>query len=173
MVVVTNNDGLSWMLLAGPWSGVDADWTAYATGGGTGPAGPANAYHVDIFSGEQSTQFDGTNKRTCGRIYFDPTAAKWNLSGTSTATLYMILETTNASFTAAGDLYQQTGTGSPTTVAAVTPTAGTTAQTLSVDVSAAFKNTSNAGIFVARAWITTANGTDQATCSGAWIDIKP
>ena len=121
----------------------------------------------------QSTKFDSTTKLALGSEYFDPNDPKWGLSGTSTATFFMLLETTNASNLAAGDLFQQTGTGSPTTVAAITPTAGTTATLVSVSVSTAFRPGANAGIFTARSWITTNNANDQCTCLGAWLEITP
>ena len=166
---------------AGATGATGATGAAGATGatgaagstGATGATGPINTQHIDLFSGAVSTPTDASTKRSLGRVYIDPTDAKWGFSPTTVATLYMILETTNATFTANGDLFQQSGTGSPATIAAVGPTASTSPVVLSVDVSAAFKNTSNAGIFCARAWLTTADGTQQATCTGAWIDIKP
>lgn len=139
-----------------------------------GDTGPSTRFRLPLSDGEVSTKFDNTSKRTLGRVYIDPTEAAWGTSGTSTATLYMLLETTNSTITVQGDLYQQSGTGSPTVIASTPTTNGTTATLVSVDVSAAFRpTTGHAGIYVARAWITTQNGTDQCTCSGAWIEVTP
>jgi hypothetical protein len=139
-----------------------------------GNTGPSNRFRLPLSDGEISTKFDNTSKRTLGRVYFDPTDAAWGTSGTSTATLYMLLETTNASITVQGDLYQQSGTGSPTVIASTPTTNGTTATLVSVDVSTAFRPASgHAGIYGARAWITTQNGNDQCTCSGAYIEVTP
>ncbi|HSX21506.1 MAG TPA: hypothetical protein VLE97_01875 [Gaiellaceae bacterium] len=121
-----------------------------------------------------STKFDSSSKRVLGRKYFDPTLADWGTSGTSTITLYMLLEVTNATFVAHGDLYQETGTGSPGVVGTTSTTSSTTAALVSVDVSAAFRpGSGHAGIYTARIWVTTADGTNQATCSGAWLEIVP
>jgi hypothetical protein len=152
-------------------TGTHADWNINLAGQ-RGAVGPSNRFVIPLCDSTQSTKFSAT-KLALGRKYFDPNDAGWNLSGTSTATLYMLLETTNASFTAAGDLFRQSGAGAPTVVGLVTPTGATTAALLSVDVSAAFRPGANAGIFVARAWLTTADGTQQATCSGAWIEVQP
>ena len=138
--------------------------------GGTSSA--ANRFIISLSDDTISTKFDATTKRVLGRKYIDPTAA-WGTSGTSTATLHMILETTNGAISVQGDLYQQTGTGSPATIASTPTTVGTTATDVNVDVSAAFRPTGHAGIYAVRVWITTANGTDQATCSGCWIEVQP
>ena len=128
----------------------------------------------NCFSGNQSTAFGSTTKAIVGsKRYFDPNATMWHLTGTSTITFYMLLETTNAGIAAAGDLLQQTGTGSPVIVASVPTTTGITATLVSVNVSTAFRPGANAGIFVARCWITTANGNDYATCTGAWLEFIP
>ncbi len=141
--------------------------------GGVGPAGPANRFIVPLSDGNQSTKFDATTKRVLGQRYFDPTLAQWGTSGTSTATLYMILQTTNGAIAVGGDLYRETGAGSPVTVATLPTTTSVTAAKVSVDVSAAFKSTGTPGIFDCRFWITTYNGDDQATCSGAWVEVQP
>lgn len=119
-----------------------------------------------------STRYDSTNKRICGRIYFDPTAAQWKLSATSTATLRVVLETTNAGDAAYAELLQETGTGAPVVIATVNTTS-LTPVALSVNVSSYFINTSSAGIYTLRTWINSANNTDYATCSGARIEILP
>lgn len=135
--------------------------------------GVGNHLIIQLGTGPRSTKFDASTKRRMGGIYFDPTLADWGTSGSSTITFYALLETTHASFPAQAELYQQDGTGSPTIIAATGTTASTTADLVSVDVSAAFRLTGNAGLFVPRFWLPTADGTQQATCSAAWLDIEP
>lgn len=127
---------------------------------------------VDLFQSTASSKFDSTTKRVVGRVYFDPTQARWKLSTTSTATFYALIATTNAADAANIDLFQETGTGSPQVLGSANTT-GTTATLVSFDVSAYFRPSAPAAIFVPRIWIATNNGTDYATCSGAWIEIQP
>lgn len=142
-----------------------------------GPPGPPGAYAgpipLPLFSGSTSTKFGSSTKLVVGGRDFDPTDPKWGLTASSTATLYMLLETTNGASAACGELFQKSGTGAPQIIAATSTTTSTTATLVSANVSAAFKNTSPAGTFVARVWTATPNGATQATCTGAWLEITP
>ena len=146
-----------------------------ATGatGPTGPTGAAAGIVLQLYAGNASTKQGSTQKLVLGSQYFDPTDPAHGLSAGSTATLFMLLESTSGSVAAAGELFQKSGTGSPQIIAATTTTTSTTAALVSADVSAAFHNTSAAGIFCARLWITTPNGLNEATCTGAWIEVTP
>lgn len=132
-----------------------------------------SSFVIPLSADTQSSKFGSATKLTLGRKYFDPTDAKWRLKVTSTATFYALLETTNAANNACCELFQETGTGSPQVIGTPTPTAGLTATLVSASVSAAFLSSAVAAIFAARCWITTANGVDEATCSGAWIEVTP
>lgn len=121
----------------------------------------------------QSTKYDATTKLIVGSKSFDPNDTAWGLSGTSTVVLHVLLGITNASNTAQADLYQQTGTGSPTVVGTTASTNSLTAAELTVNVSTAFRPGANAGIFNVRCWVSTFNGNDQTTCYGAWLEITP
>lgn len=127
---------------------------------------------IDLASDTQSTKFGSATKLTLGRKFFDPTAAKWGLSTSSTATFYALMEVTSGNV-AACELYRETGTGSPTVVGTPSTTSSATAVLVSASVTSAFLSTSNSGIFAARCWIGTANSIDEVTCSSAWIEIIP
>jgi hypothetical protein len=121
----------------------------------------------------QSTKFGSSTKLALGRAYFDPNDAKYGLSATSTATLYVLAEVTNSSNTAACDLLRQSGAGSPTVVGTPSTTNSTTAALVSVNVSTAFRPGATAGVFMVRGWVGTPNGNDEATFSGAYIEVTP
>jgi hypothetical protein len=106
-----------------------------------------------------------------GSFYFDPTDTKWQLTGSSTVTYVMLLETTSAGNAANGELFRQTGTGSPVIVCTVPTTTSVTAARCAV--ATGIINTTAPGIFVCRAWITTPNGNDYATVTGAWLEVQP
>lgn len=148
---------------------------AGATGavGPTGPTGSVAPFQIALFDGTVSTVYGSTTKRVAGGRYFDPTDPVYGLSAGTAATLCMLLESTSGSVAAAGELFQQSGTGSPQIIAATATTTSTTATLVTADVSAAFTDTSAPGIFVARFWIVTPNGLNQATCTGAWIEVIP
>ena len=137
-----------------------------ASGGGGG-----SGLVIPLFSGNASTKSGSAQKLVLGSQYFDPTDPAHGLSGSSTATLCMLLESTSGSVNAQGELFQKSGTGSPQVIAATSTTAATTATLVTADVSAAFTDTSPAGIFCARLWTGTPNGVNQATCTGAWIEV--
>lgn len=157
---------------AGPTGPTGPAGAAGATGA-TGPAGAKVPFQIALFDGNTSTKYGSSSKAVAGGRYFDPTDAKYGLTGSSTATLCMLLESTSGSVAAAGELFQKSGTGSPQIIAATSTTTSTTATLVTADVSIAFLNTSAPGIFVARFWIVTPNGVNQATCTGAWIEITP
>ena len=142
------------------------------TPGATGPTGPAQKTIIPFSVDVIATKFDATSKRILSQRYFDMTSG-WGTSGASTATLYMVLQTTNAAIAVGGDLYRETGAGSPVLVATLPTTNAVVATTVSVNVSAAFRPTGTPGIFDARIWISVANGTDQCICTGAWIELTP
>jgi hypothetical protein len=125
---------------------------------------------IPFCDGTQSTKYDSTTKLILGSKYYDPTSG-WGIFGYSTVCLVVLLGTTSNSNAANADLYQQTGTGSPATIASGLTTTSLTAAKLSADVSAYFRPGGSAGIFNVRTWITTFNGNDQATCYGAWLEI--
>lgn len=132
-----------------------------------------NRIIIPFNDGIQSTTSDSTSKRIVGQRNFDPTLLNWGINSTSTITLYMLLQTSNAANPANADIYRESGVGAPVLVATLPSTTNLTAALLSVDVSAAFRpTTGSAGIFDIRMWITTANGNDYATCSSAWIEIQ-
>jgi hypothetical protein len=139
------------------------------------PAAPTGSgpFTLPLYSGNASTKQGSGTKLLLGGTYFDPTDPVHGLSGSSTATLYMLLESTSGSVAAAGELFQKSGSGSPQIIAATGTTTSTTADLVSADVSTAFTDTSAAGIFVARLWIVTPNGFNEATCTGAWIEVIP
>jgi len=147
---------------------VDAALKAYLMRLGLSPR-----FIVPILSGVVSTTQDATNKRLIGRIHFKPSLAQWNLSATSTATLCMLLETSNAANAAHGELFQQDGTGAPQIIAATTTTLNTVATLCTADVSAAFVNTSPEATFAGHIWLSTKNSIDWATCSDAWLEVQP
>lgn len=130
-------------------------------------------FAIQLYAGNASSKSGNTQKLVLGSQYFDPSDPAHGLSGSSTATLCMLLESTSGSVAAAGELFQKSGTGSPQIIAATSTTTGTTATLVTADVSAAFTNTSPAGIFCARLWTNTPNGINQATCTGAWIEVTP
>lgn len=134
-------------------------------------AGGAPRLVIPLFSGNASTKFGSAQKLVLGSQYFDPSDPAHGLGGSSTATLCMLLESTSGSVNAQGELFQKSGTGSPQVIAATSTTAATTATLVTADVSAAFTDTSPAGIFCARLWTGTPNGVNQATCTGAWIEV--
>lgn len=127
---------------------------------------------VPMLAGVVSTRFGSTTKRNAGRMHFKPSLAQWNLSATSTATLCMVLETTNAANAAHGELYQVDGVGGNTIIAATTTTTALVPTLCTANVSAAFLNTSPEATFSARIW-TAADGIEFATCTGAWIEVQP
>ena len=159
----------------GPTGSTGAAGATGATGptGATGTTGPASTYIVQFDTRPQSTTTDNTNKLNCGEVYFDPTGTKWNLKPTSTSVFKMLLETSNVSNVANGELFQLTGTGSPQIIA-TTPTSNTlTATLVTVNTSTIFRSTGVAGIYQAHCWITTSNGIDYATCDAVWLEITP
>lgn len=128
---------------------------------------------IYAFAGSVSTQTDSTNKRVVGEFYFDPTDTALGTSGTSTATLEVTISTSSAGNTVNCDLIRLTGSGSPTVVGTVTPSASTTSVLATATVSTAFRPTGTAGIFAVRIWLTTNNGTDYATCTSARVRLVP
>jgi hypothetical protein len=127
---------------------------------------------IPFCDGTQSTKYDSTTKLILGSKYYDPTSG-WGITGASSIILVALLGTTNNANAANADLYQQTGTGSPATIASGLTTTQFTATRLTADVSAYFRPGAPAGIYNVRTWITTFNGNDQATCYGAWLEITP
>ena len=126
----------------------------------------------DLFQSSSSSRFNATSKRKLGSRDFDPTDAKWKLSGTSTATFYALLQTTNAANAAYIELLLIPNVGSPTIIGSVNTTA-LIATLVSFDVSAYFRPSASAAIFVPRIWINTANSADFAICTGARTEIIP
>lgn len=131
------------------------------------------SFRLPLFSGNVTNKFDSTNKLHLGDFYFDPTAAAYGLSAGSTATLVMMLATTNATNAVYGDLYQVTGTGSPQIIATLAATTALTQTKVTVDVSAAFKNSSAPGVFAARIYLNALDGVTVGICTGAWVDVTP
>lgn len=148
--------------------GPDDTLTIDATGGGGG-----GGFTIPLYAGNASTKFGSAQKLVLGSQYFDPSDPTYGLGPGSTATLCMLLESTSGSVNAQGELFQKSGTGSPQVIAATSTTTATTATLVTADVSAAFTDTSPAGIFCARLWTGTPNGLNQATCTGAWIEVTP
>ena len=128
---------------------------------------------LDMFSGTDSTIYGSGQKRVVGQRSIDPSAAIYGLGPSSTATLYVLLATTDASSAACAELFQMTGTGSPQIIAATTTTTSLSSALVSADVSAAFTDTSPSGIFAVRVWTASPDGAKQAVCYGAWLEIEP
>jgi len=147
---------------------VDAALKAYLMRLGLSPR-----FIVPCLGGVASTKYDSTNKRRIGTFHFKPALAQWNLSATSTATLCMLLETTNGANAAHGELFQQDGTGGPQLIATTTTTTNLVATPCTADVTAAFLAASPEATFIGHIWLTTYNGIDWATCSNAWIEVQP
>jgi hypothetical protein len=141
-------------------------------GAGAGGAG-AKKYPFPFSDSTQSTKYDATTKLSLGSKFFDPNDASWGLSATSVITFNMLLETTNAAITVQGDLNRETGTGAPALIATTAAVNGLTTSLVTTPVSASFRPGANAGIFTAECWITAANGSDRATCRGAWLEVQP
>ena len=141
--------------------------------GGGGGGGGITGIPLSLFSGNESTIYGSATKLILGGQHFNPADPQYGLKPTSTATLFVLLETSSGAAPAAAELFQQSGTSSPQIIAATTTTTSLTAALVTADVSAAFKDTSPAGIFVVRIWITAPNGFNLATCTGAWLHIVP
>jgi len=154
------------------WSGPDVTGYTANIKLSTIAALSKSVIRLDIFQGIVSSKYDSTQKRVCGKVKFDPTAARYKLSTTSTATLYVNLETTSASNAAYFELFQESGTGSPLSIVTLNTTSLTTV-TLTADVSTYFRSNSNAGLFTGREWINVADSMNYANGSGAWIEIQP
>lgn len=138
-----------------------------------GGGGGSSLLMLDMFSGADSTIYGSGQKRVVGQRSIDPSAAIYGLGPSSTATLYVLLATTDASSAACAELFQMTGTGSPQIIAATTTTTSLSSALVSADVSAAFTDTSPSGIFAVRVWTANPDGTKQAVCYGAWLEIEP
>lgn len=103
MIVYTANDQLYWRLNASPWSGVDADWSAFTTGGtGTDPtavhlAGAESITGVKTFSASGQNWTDSSGGIWSVQINTDGSVQTTllspgsgsGLSGTATGTLGM------------------------------------------------------------------------------------
>jgi hypothetical protein len=138
--------------------------------GPTGPAGPASKYRIPILAGLASTGYGSGTPLRLGGTYWNATAL--GIEPTSTVLLVVELETSDAANAAHVDLYQVNGTNAPQQLGAVTTTALTMTRR-TVDVSAALRpsgDAAEADLF-ARLWLTTASGTEAATCSGAWLEV--
>lgn len=140
-------------------------------GGGGGAV--ASKIVLSLSDSSQSSKYSSSNKLALGSKYFDPNDVSWGLSVTSTAKLYMLLETTNSANVVQGDLYRETGVSAPVIVASTPTTSNLTSTLVTVDVSTAFIPGAIAGVFTGRCWISTFNGNDQVTCRGAWLEIIP
>lgn len=158
------------------YDGTTQRWRVALLGAGTGPAGPTGPsaeQFLLMFAGTASTTQDSTQKLVVGEFYFDPTDTALGTSGTSTATLEVIVQTSAGGNTVHCDLLRETGAGAPTVVATIAPSSGTSATLVTVDVSSAFRPTGTAGIFAPRIWLTTNNGTDYATITNARVRLVP
>ncbi len=157
-----------------PTSG-DASATQVVLGNDSrlGGGGGSSLLMLDMFSGIDSTIYGSGQKRVVGQRSIDPSAAIYGLGPSSTATLCVLLATTYASSAACAELFQMTGTGSPQIIAATTTTTSLSSALVSADVSAAFTDTSPSGIFAVRVWTASPDGTKQAVCYGAWLEIEP
>ena len=138
----------------------------------TGSGGSSSGFSVvPLANCVSSTGNDGTNPKKVGGISFN--AGSWSqLKSTSTIIFHMLLETTNAANPASGSLLMYTGVGSPQTVVTLNTGSLNTAD-LSANVSTFFKSGSNPGIFFALLNLTTNNGVDFATSTGAWLEVTP
>jgi hypothetical protein len=85
----------------------------------------------------------------------------------------MLLETNNVANVAQGDLYRETGAGSPLTIGTTATVNSLTTTLVSANVSVAFQPGAVAGVFTARCWINTPNGNDYVTCRSAWVEVTP
>jgi hypothetical protein len=121
----------------------------------------------------QSTKFDATTKLILGSKWFNPSDLCWRLRPETIATFAMLLGTTNNADAAGADLYFVPDIGSPSVIATLATTTSLVATRLTADVSAYFRPGAAAGRFSARCWITTANGSDNATSYGSSIEVKP
>lgn len=139
----------------------------------SGGGGGSSPLMLDMFSGIDSTIYGSGQKRVVGQRSIDPSAAIYGLGPSSTATLCVLLATTNATSAACAELFQMTGTGSPQIIAATGTTTSLSSALVSADVSAAFTDTSPSGIFAVRVWTANPDGTKQAVCYGAWLEIEP
>lgn len=157
---------------AGPPGATGATGSPGPTGS-TGPTGASGsgAHIVPVYAGQLSTKATSGNKRLLGSITFDPAAAQWNLTPTSTATLSALLETTNGLSAAQADLLFRPAVGAPTVIATLPSVTALVATLTTVDVSTYFRPASPAGVFQLRLWSTLA--TESATCTGAQIEVKP
>lgn len=133
----------------------------------------ATLFRLDLLSAVATTVLGSASKTVVGARYLNPANIDYGLSPTSTAVLYAILRTSDATSSAGIELYQATGTGSPQIIAATPTTVSLTPVLVQVDVSAAFVNTAPSAIFEARLWTGSPDGTKEAICEGAWIEIKP
>lgn len=110
--------------------------------------------------------------KSCAVMRFDPS---WllRLQTTSTVILHMVLATSNAGNAAYAKLNQITGTSSPRTVATSAATTATSPTDVTEDVSAFFRSggSATAGLYEMLVYLTTNNGVDVATLSGAWLEI--
>jgi hypothetical protein len=133
----------------------------------------APRFTIDLFSGNESTSSGSSTKLALGSKRFNPSDTAWALTPDTTATLYALIETTNATQVANAELFQLTGTGSPQICGATTTTTANTPTLCSVDVSSFFNSTSAAGIYQLRIWASAPDGANVVTCSGAWIEVTP
>jgi hypothetical protein len=85
----------------------------------------------------------------------------------------MVLATSNASNAAYAKLNQITGTSSPRTVATSAATTATSPTDVTEDVSTFFRSGGSVtdGLYDMLVYLTTNNGVDVATLSGAWLEI--
>lgn len=151
----------------------DSSSAAGVKWGAAGGGGGASLLMLDMFGGTDSTIYGSGQKRVVGQRSIDPSATIYGLGPSSTATLYVLLATTDAASAACAELFQMTGTGSPQIIAATTTTTSLSSALVSADVSAAFTDTSPSGIFAVRVWTANPDGTKQAVCYGAWLEIEP
>lgn len=133
----------------------------------------ATLFRLDLLSAVATTVLGSASKQVVGARYLNPASIDYGLSPTSTATFYAILRTSDAASSAGIELYQATGTGSPQIIAATPTTVSLTPVLVQVDVSSAFVNTAPSAIFEARLWTGSPDGTKEAICEGAWVEIKP
>src|SRR5690606_25287012 len=104
-------------------------------------------------------------------IRFNPNDTSWGLKATSTATLCVLLETTNSLATANADLILTPTAGSPSVIATVPSVNNVTATLATANVSTYFRPGAQSGTFQPRLWSSLV--TEYASCTGAWIEVIP
>jgi len=160
-------NGSAWVRLA-----IGANGTVLKSDGSVASWGSAAvSFPIPVFAANASTVLGSGSPYVLAEFWFDP--AIWpTITTTSTITLHAVIETTSGSKAANLQLDRVSGTGAPATLA--TPSSSsTTSAHVSADVSTYFRSTAASGIFRLSLYISSADGTERATCTGAFLHVSP